>query len=125
MRDIDIPINTANAKIARDSTRFYGIILDPMVETKRFPVNVSEEYTGSIPCKIKIGEKTTGSVTYDAYFCYNNGTMFIEVDNQADVLEKIRGTGKTFTGIGFTGISGFMPAPGVNSQTKYDQLFNF
>ena len=58
------------------------------------------------------------------HFAFANGVITIET-MLTDILETVRGEGKTFTGFGINGITGFMPAPGVNSQTKYDQLFNF
>ena len=117
-------VSTAIATAARNSTSCGGISVTPR-EGYAFPANISPTCNASTNCTIQIGEKSTGITEYDAALCFTNGTMFFEVSNMADVLETVRGEGKTFTGFGINGITGFMPAPGVNSQTKYDQLFNF
>ena len=118
-------VSTANATTARNSTRCNGTIkITPRVGYE-FPTIISPSCTVTKNCKIKIHEKSTGKVTeYDAVLAFDNGVITIEVI-LADILETVRGEGKTLTSFGFSDITGFMAAPSANSQTKYDQLFNF
>ena len=120
-------VSDAIATAARNSTECYNSIsVTPREGYNNFPANISPTCATSTKCTIQIGEKSTGKITeYDARLNFLAGKMTIEMDLGTDILEHVRGEGKTFTGFGINGITGFMAAPGVNSQTKYDQLFNF
>ena len=118
-------VSAANATAARNSTRCNGTIkITPRVGYA-FPANISPTCTVTKNCKIQIHEQSTGKITeYDAVLAFDNGVITIEVI-LADILTTVRGEGKTITSFGFSGITGFMVAPGVNSKTKYNELFNF
>ena len=122
-----IAVSTANATAANSSTSCSHIINITPRDSYVFPTNISPTCNVTIPCVIQVGEKSSsnGPYEYDAYFCLNNGEMLFEMSNiGVNILEHIQGSDKTFTGFGVTGLTGFMPVPGVNSQTKYNTIFN-
>ena len=44
-------------------------------------------------------------------------------DVNADILETVRGTGKTFYNFALTGVNGIIAVPSENSLTKFNELF--
>ena len=119
-------ISSSVVETVRGSTSCDAIKLVSREGYNAFPANISPTCNVTIPCVIQVGEKSSsnGPYEYDAYFCLNNGEMFFEMSNiGANILEHIQGSDKTFSGFGVTGLSGFMPVPGVNSQTKYNTIF--
>ena len=78
----------------------------------------------SIPkgCTIMIGERTTVLTEYSGFFTLSNGVIYVQTSS--DVLETFHSSDKTFSNFEIKGINGFMPAPGVNSLSQYNALFN-
>ena len=71
---------------------------------------------------LKQGNKSVAE--YDANLRIQDGIMDLELaDGSKDMLETVRGTGKTFSSFGIKGLKGFAEAPSNNSFDKFAELF--
>ena len=118
-------VSTADAETARNSTFCSGVVIRARKGYSDFPTNISSGCSVSLPCKIQIGEKSTKSVAeYDANLRIQDGIMDLELaDRSKDILETVRGTGKTFSSFGITGFASFVEAPSDNSYAEFNELF--
>ena len=118
-------VSTADAETARNSTFCSGVVIRARKGYSDFPTNISSGCSVSLPCKFQIGEKSTKSVAeYDANLRIQDGIMDLELaDRSKDILETVRGTGKTFSSFGITGFASFVEAPSNNSYAKFNELF--
>ena len=118
-------VSTADAETARSSTFCSGITIRAREGYSDFPTNISSGCSVSLPCKVQIGEKSTKSVAeYDANLRIQDGIMDLELaDRSKDILETVRGTGKTFSSFGITGFASFVEAPSDNSYAEFNELF--